>query len=147
MNNILFDSKTSEPVCLIDLDTVMPGSFLYDYGDFLRFAANTGEEDDVDLSPVNFDMKVFDIFTKGCFDSMGDTLTEREIELMPLSAAIMTFECGIRFLEDYLNGDTYFKIHRPEHNLDRARTQFKLVSDMEALHEQMMEIVRRYAAC
>jgi len=145
MNNILFDSKTSEPVCLIDLDTVMPGSFLYDYGDFLRFAANTAEEDEKDLSLVNFDTDVFEAFTKGCIDSMGDTLTETELLLMPISAAIMTFECGIRFLADHLNGDTYFKIHRENHNLDRARTQFKLVADMEEKHETMLSFIKQYA--
>lgn len=145
MNNILFDSTTKEPVCLIDLDTVMPGSFLYDYGDFLRFAANTGEEDDIDLSLVNFDTKVFEAFTKGCIDSMGDTLTEKEILLMPISIALMTYECGIRFLEDHLNGDTYFKIHRDNHNLDRARTQFKLVADIEANLDALLGFVKQYA--
>ncbi len=143
MNNILFDSKTKAPVCLIDLDTVMPGSFLYDYGDFLRFAANTGEEDDIDLSLVNFDLKVFEAFTKGCIDSMGSTLTEQELLLMPISVAIMTYECGIRFLEDHLNGDTYFKIHRENHNLDRARTQFKLVADIEKHMDTMLEFVKQ----
>ena len=142
MNNILFDSTTKEQVCHIDLDTVMPGSFLYDYGDFLRFAANTGEEDDTDLSLVNFDLKVFEAFTKGCLDSMGSTLTEKEILLMPISAAIMTYECGIRFLEDHLNGDTYFKIHRENHNLDRARTQFKLVADIEKNLDTMLAFIQ-----
>ncbi len=144
MNNILFDSTTKEPVCLIDLDTVMPGSFLYDYGDFLRFAANTGSEDDIDLSLVNFDLEIFEIFTKGCLDSMGSTLTETELRLMPISAAIMTYECGIRFLEDHLNGDTYFKVHRENHNLDRARTQFKLVSDIEQNLETMHSFIKSY---
>ncbi len=143
MNNILFDSETAKPVCLIDLDTVMPGSFLYDYGDFLRFAANTGEEDDIDLSLVNFDLTVFEAFTKGCFDSLGATLTEKEIELMPLAVMLMTYECGIRFLEDHLNGDTYFKVHRENHNLDRARTQFKLVADMEHLNAEMVAIINK----
>lgn len=145
MNNILFDSTTKEPICLIDLDTVMPGSFLYDYGDFLRFAANTGEEDDIDLSLVNFDTQVFEAFTKGCVDSMGTTLTEKELLLMPISIAILTYECGIRFLEDHLNGDTYFKIHRENHNLDRARTQFKLVADIEANLSSLIDFVKQYA--
>ncbi len=148
MNNILFDKKTAEPVCLIDLDTVMPGSFLYDYGDFLRFAANTGEEDDTDLSLVRFDLNVFTAFTKGCFDSFGASLTAKEIELMPLAVMLMTYECGIRFLEDHLNGDTYFKVHRENHNLDRARTQFKLVADMERLNTEMVNIIAQaYCAC
>ncbi len=141
INNILFDEDTKDAVCVIDLDTVMPGSLLYDFGDALRLGASTGAEDETDLSLVNFDIKAFEAFSKGFMEEMKDSLTKREIELLPLSVKLMTFECGIRFLTDYLEGDTYFKIHRPNHNLDRARTQFKLVSDMTKQFDKMQSII------
>jgi Ser/Thr protein kinase RdoA (MazF antagonist) len=143
-NNVMIDDLTGKGVCVIDLDTVMPGSLLYDYGDSLRFGTNPSEEDEKDLSKVYSDINLFEYFTKGYLEELKDTLTETEIELLPFSAKLMTFECGIRFLTDYLNGDTYFKIHRPEQNLDRCRTQFKLVADMEEKMEKMTEIVRKY---
>ena len=141
INNILFDDKTKEAIAVIDLDTVMPGSMLYDFGDALRIGASTGAEDETDLSKVNFDLEIFKRFTEGYLETGGDTLVEREIELLAFSAKLLTYECGIRFLTDYLNGDTYFKIHHEHHNLDRARNQFKLVEDMTAKESQMKEIV------
>ena len=144
LNNVLFDKETDEGVCVIDLDTVMPGSLLYDFGDSIRFGASTATEDEKDLSKVLCNLELFNAFTKGFLEEMGSSITQKEIELLPFSAKLMTYECGIRFLTDYLNGDTYFKIHRPEHNLDRCRTQFKLVADIENKMEQMKEIVDKY---
>lgn len=144
LNNILFDKNSLEGICVIDLDTVMPGSMLYDFGDALRFGASTGSEDETDLSKIEFDLDMFEAFTKGFLGETASCLTEKEAELLPLSALILTYECGIRFLADYLNGDTYFKIHREHHNLDRARTQLKLVRDIESKLEKMHEIVKKY---
>lgn len=141
INNILFDDKTGEAVAVIDLDTVMPGSMLYDFGDTLRMGASTGAEDETDLSKVWFDEKIFEEFAKGFLSETKNSLTEREIELLPFSAKLMTYECGIRFLTDYLNGDTYFKIHRPNHNLDRARNQFKLVKNIEEKETILIDII------
>ncbi|MBE7020642.1 MAG: aminoglycoside phosphotransferase family protein [Ruminococcaceae bacterium] len=143
INNILFDAATNEATCVIDLDTVMPGSVLYDFGDTLRMGASTGAEDEVDLSKVWFDKETFEIFAKGFLEETSTTLNEREIELLPFSAKLMTYECGIRFLTDYLNGDTYFKIHREHHNLDRARNQFKLVRDIAEKEEELNAIVKK----
>lgn len=142
INNILFDDKTGEAVCVIDLDTVMPGSALYDFGDALRIGASTAAEDEADLGIVKFDKEIFKMFAKGYFEEMGDKLTERELELLPFSAKLLTFECGTRFLTDYLNGDTYFKIHRENHNLDRARNQFKLVREIEAMEDELLGLVK-----
>lgn len=143
-NNVMIDDETGEGVCVIDLDTVMPGSLLYDYGDALRFGTNPVEEDEKDLSKVYSDLNLFEHFTKGFIEEMLDTITKTELEYMPFSAKLITFECGVRFLTDYLNGDTYFKIHRPDQNLDRCRTQFKLVMDMENKLDEMKAIVRKY---
>lgn len=140
INNILFDEVTGEAVCVIDLDTVMPGSMLYDFGDALRIGGSTAAEDETDLSKVSFDIKTFESFAKGYLEEMKDSLTEEELKLLPFSVKLMTYECGIRFLTDYLNGDTYFKIHREHHNLDRARNQFKLVVDMAAKEEEMLKL-------
>ena len=144
LNNVLFDAATGKGLCVIDLDTVMPGSLLYDYGDSLRFGASTGAEDEVDLDKISFDLELFEAYTKGFVEEVGDTLTPKEIELLPFSAKLLTYECGMRFLGDYLNGDTYFKTHRENHNLDRARTQFKLVADIETKLDAMKEIVKKY---
>ncbi len=144
LNNVLLDKDTKEGVAVIDLDTVMPGSLLYDYGDSMRYGTNTGLEDDPDLDRVTCDLELFESYTKGFMEEMGDDMTEKEIELLPFSAILLTYECGMRFLTDHLNGDTYFKIHREGHNLDRARAQFKLVSDMESKMDKMKEIVSRY---
>ncbi len=143
-NNIMIDDETGLGICVIDLDTVMPGSLLYDYGDSLRFGTNPADEDEKDLSKVYCDLNLFEQFTKGYMEELKDVMTPREKELMPFAAKLMTYECGIRFLADYLNGDTYFKVKRPEHNLDRCRTQFKLVKDMEEKENLMKEIVKKY---
>ncbi len=142
INNILFDEGTSEAVAVIDLDTVMPGSMLYDFGDALRMGASTAAEDEVDLSKVNFDKECFKYFADGYLTEMKNVLTPMEIELLPFSAKLLTYECGIRFLTDYLNGDTYFKIHRENHNLDRARSQFKLVSEISKIENELKDIVK-----
>ena len=143
INNVLFDKDTEEGVCVIDLDTVMPGSLLYDFGDALRAGATTGAEDETDLSKVWFDIYAFKNFAKGFLEYTNESMTEREAELLPLSAKLLTYECGIRFLTDYLNGDTYFKIHREHHNLDRARNQFKLVQDIENKEAEMKSIIEQ----
>lgn len=143
LNNILFDEKTKKALCIIDLDTVMPGLSLYDFGDSIRFGASTGAEDEQDLSKISIDLNLFEAFTSGFLAGCAGSLTDREIEMLPMGAKLMTYECGIRFLADFLAGDTYFKIHREGHNLDRARTQFKLVADMEAKWDQMKDIVER----
>ena len=144
LNNVMLDEVTNEPVCVIDLDTVMPGSMLYDFGDALRFGASTGSEDETDLSKIEFDLTYFEAFTKAFLEEVGDSITPKERELLPFSAILMTLECGMRFLADHINGDIYFRIHRENHNLDRARTQFKLVADMEKKMDQMMAIVAKY---
>lgn len=141
INNVMFDEKTSEAICVIDLDTVMPGSLLYDFGDALRIGAATADEDETDLSKVEFDLSKFESFAKGFFEEMSECMTDKEIELLAFSAKLLTYECGIRFLTDYLNGDTYFTIHREHHNIDRARTQFKLVADMDKKMAQMEKII------
>ena len=143
LNNILLDYDTHEPLCVIDLDTVMPGSALYDFGDSIRFGAATAAEDEQDLSKVSMSLELFEVYTKGFLAGCGGSLTELELQMLPMGAKMMTLECGIRFLADHLNGDVYFRIHRDSHNLDRARTQFKLVADMEAKMDQMAEIVRK----
>lgn len=137
LNNVMLDKDTGEGVCVIDLDTVMPGSVLYDYGDALRFGASTAAEDEKDLSKVWFDAKMFEAFTEGFLSQLIDSLTENEIKHLVFSIKLMTFECGIRFLTDYLNGDTYFKIHYENQNLMRTRTQFKLISDIESKEEEI----------
>lgn len=140
-DNILIDDITGEGICVLDLDTVMPGSYLYDFGDAIRFGASTAPEDEQDLSKVNFDLNLFREFTAGYLSNGVDFITPAEQGLLAFSAILITLECGMRFLEDYLNGDQYFRIHRPGHNLDRARTQFKLVADMEAHYDEMRRIV------
>lgn len=146
LNNILFDEKTGKGLCVIDLDTVMPGSLLYDFGDAMRFGASTGAEDEKDLDKIMFDLEMFDAFTKGFAAEMKACMTKAEVDNLVNSCKILTYECGVRFLEDYLKGDTYFKVSRPEHNLDRSRTQFKLVADMEKKTAEMEKIVAKYFA-
>ena len=138
----LFDAATEEPLCVIDLDTVMPGYSVNDFGDSIRFGANTAAEDETDLSKVTLDLGLFELYAKGFIEGCGGSLTETEIELLPVGAMMMTLECGMRFLTDYLEGDTYFKIHREGHNLDRARDQFALVADMEHKLPRMREIIK-----
>jgi heme oxygenase len=143
-NNVMIDEKTGEGVCVIDLDTVMPGLSLYDFGDSIRSGANPAAEDERDLSKVCIDLEIFDCFAHGYLDAARDFLTPTEVDYMPFSAKLMTFECGMRFLTDHLDGDVYFRIHRENHNLDRCRTQFKMVEDMEAKFDQMVRIVGKY---
>ncbi len=140
INNVLLDSDTHKAICVIDLDTVMPGSSLYDYGDSIRFGAATAAEDERDLSRVSMSLTRFAAFTRG-FLGACPGLTPRERETLPLGAYTMTLEVGMRFLTDYLNGDKYFSIDYPEHNKIRCRTQFKLISDMEAHWDDMRRIV------
>lgn len=146
LNNILFDEDTRKALCVIDLDTIMPGLSMYDFGDSIRFGASTGAEDETDLSKVQLDLSLFEIFTKGYLEGCAGSLTRTEIEMLPMGAKLMTYECGIRFLGDFLTGDHYFKIQRENHNLDRARTQFKLIADMEAKWDEMKAIVQRISA-
>lgn len=143
LNNILFDNDTRKALCIIDLDTVMPGLSLYDFGDSIRTGASTGAEDETDLSKIELDLSLFETFTEGFLKGCAGSLTPLEIKMLPMGAKLMTYECGIRFLSDHLSGDVYFKIHRENHNLDRARTQFKLVADMEKKWKEMAEIVTR----
>lgn len=144
LNNIMIDDVTGEALCIIDLDTIMPGLSIFDFGDSIRFGANTAEEDETDLNKVSLSLPLFEIYTKGFLEGCDGSLTEAEKRMLPMGAKLMTLECGIRFLTDYLQGDTYFKIHREHHNLDRTRTQFGLVADMERKWAMMEEIVARY---
>ena len=144
INNVLLDSATRKAVCVIDLDTVMSGLSVNDFGDAIRIGANTAAEDEKDLSKVSLDLDLFEAFTKGFIEGSGGILTQEEIMLLPEGAKMMTIECGMRFLTDYLEGDTYFKIKYREHNLDRCRTQFELVRDMNRKWEQMKNIVKKY---
>lgn len=145
LNNILMNPDTGESVCIIDLDTIMPGSLLYDFGDSIRFGANTALEDETDLSKVNFSMDMYKAYTKGFMSEMGEFMTDMEKELVPFSCILMTYEVGIRFLADYLIGDTYFKTTHETHNLERARNQFKLIKDMEGKLDPMKEVVKEYS--
>ncbi|MGN1161652.1 MAG: phosphotransferase enzyme family protein [Candidatus Fimenecus sp.] len=144
LNNILFDNTSNKGICIIDLDTVMPGLSLYDFGDSIRFGANTAAEDEQDVSKVSLSLELYEAYVKGYLSSAKDALTDCEKEYLPFSAKLMTYECGIRFLTDYLNGDTYFKTEYPEHNLVRCRTQFALVADMERKMDKMVEITKKY---
>ncbi len=144
LNNVMLDVNTNIPVAVIDLDTIMPGSICYDFGDSIRFGCNTGAEDEKDLSKVNFDIELFESYTSGYLKALGNTVTVCEKDNLSFGAILMTFECGMRFLTDYLDGDVYFRTHREGHNLDRARTQFKLVKDMEARLDEMNQIVNKY---
>ena len=145
LNNILIDRDTHEGICVIDLDTTMPGLSMNDFGDSIRFGANHSAEDEKDLSKVNFDIELYEVFTRGFLEGAQGSLTKAELEYLPWGARLMTLECGIRFLTDYLDGDHHFRIHRPEHNLDRCRTQFKLVRDMEEQFDAMAAVIRKYA--
>ena len=145
LNNILIDRDTKEGICVIDLDTTMPGLSINDFGDSIRFGANHSKEDEKDLSKVNFDIELYEAYTRGFLEGAKGGLTAAELEYLPWGAKLMTLECGIRFLTDYLDGDNYFRIHYPEQNLDRTRTQFKLVADMEQQWEAMAAVVAKYA--
>ena len=141
LNNVLLDKKTRKALCVLDLDTVMPGLSLYDFGDSIRFGAASAPEDEKDLSKMGLNLHLFEIYTKGYLKACP-SLTPEEIDMMPMGAKIITLELATRFLADYLDGDRYFKTAYPEHNLVRARAQLKLVADMEAKWEQMRDIVR-----
>lgn len=130
LNNVLLDDKSGKPVAVIDLDTIMPGSLLYDFGDSIRFGCNSALEDEPDLSKVYFREDLYKVYVDGYMSKVGASITETEKENLPVGAILMTMECGMRFLADYLSGDVYFKTHRSGQNLDRARTQIKLASDM-----------------
>ena len=145
LNNVMLDAETGRGLCVVDLDTVMPGLAVNDFGDSIRFGASTADEDERDLSKVEMDLGLFEIFAKGFLEGCGGSLTENEIRALPMAAKLMTLECGVRFLTDYLEGDRYFRIRREGQNLDRARTQFKLVADMEKKWDAMHEAIRRVA--
>lgn len=141
LNNVMLNSATRKPLCVIDLDTTMPGLSAYDFGDSIRFGAATAAEDEKDLDKVTMSLDLFRIFTRG-FLTACPGLTDNERKALPMGAKLMTLECGVRFLTDYLDGDHYFSIHYPSHNLDRCRTQFKLVTDMESKWDEMAKIIQ-----
>ena len=143
LNNVLLDEKTHEAVCVIDLDTVMPGLAAYDFGDSIRFGAASAAEDERNLDLMTVDLGKYETYVQG-FVSACRGLTEAEFDSLALGAKTMTMECGVRFLTDYLDGDHYFAIHREGHNLDRARTQFRLVSEMTKKWDEMRRIVEKY---
>lgn len=145
LNNILIDRDTHEGICVIDLDTTMPGLSINDFGDSIRFGANHCREDEKDLGKVSFDIGLYEVYTRGFLEGAQGSLTEEELKYLPWGARLMTLECGIRFLTDYLEGDHYFHIQYPEQNLDRCRTQFKLVKDMERQFDAMSAVVEKYA--
>lgn len=144
MSNVLIDNRTGRAVCVIDLDTVMPGLTAFDFGDSIRAGASTAAEDETDLTKVHFSLALFEAYTAGFFRGAGGALTETEIRTLPVGAKLMTLETGMRFLADYLNGDVYFKTAYPRHNLDRARNQFRLVEEMEAQWDGMAAAVSAY---
>ena len=143
LNNILFDEITHLPVAIIDLDTVMPSSPLYDFGDSMRIGTNTAKDDEKDLSKVSCDLKLYESYARGYLDACGDILTKEELELLPYASMIITVEDGIRFLMDHINGDTYYHIDYPGQNLDRARTQLKLLEDMEIKLPEIKRILQK----
>lgn len=143
LNNVLLESTTREPLCVIDLDTVMPGLAGHDFGDSIRFGASTAAEDERNLELVSLSLPMFEAYAHGFLTGCGNQLTKAEIDTLPEGAWAMTFECGIRFLTDYLNGDVYFHTSRDHHNLDRCRTQFKLVEEIENKWPQIEEIMRK----
>ncbi|MCH5170542.1 MAG: aminoglycoside phosphotransferase family protein [Oscillospiraceae bacterium] len=143
LNNILFDKNTNEGICIIDLDTVMTGLSLYDFGDSIRSGANKTAEDDPNTDNVGIDLGLYEAFVSG-YLSTAKSLTDIEKQYLPFSAKLLTLECGMRFLTDYLNGDTYFRTDYPDHNLDRCRNQFKLVEDIENNMETMKKITEKY---
>ena len=141
LNNVMLDSTTRAPLCVIDLDTIMPGLAAHDFGDSIRFGASTAAEDEKDLDQVEMSLPLFEAYADGFLSACGSRLTALEKETLPMGAKLMTLECGSRFLADYLNGDVYFHVSRPEHNLDRARTQMKLVQDMEKKWDAMRAVI------
>ena len=146
LNNVLLDPQTGCAKCVLDLDTVMPGLSAYDFGDGVRFGASSAAEDEKDLDQVWLKLDMYQAFLEGYLDACGHALTPKEIEVLPLGAKIITAELAMRFLKDYLDGDVYFKIDYPTQNLDRCRTQLKLVADMEAKWPEMQRILHETAA-
>lgn len=144
LNNVMLDAVSGEPVAVIDLDTIMPGSICYDFGDSIRFGCNTAKEDEHDLSKINFNLELFSAYAKGYLSALKGSITKIEKENLAYGAILMTYECGIRFLTDYLEGDVYFHTTREGQNLDRARGQFKLVSEMEKNLDKMQEIINNF---
>ncbi len=144
LNNILLDKETEKGICIVDLDTIMPGLCAYDFGDSIRFGATTASEDEPETSKMHFDIYLFEIYAKGYLEETKDILTNEEKLSLVWGSKLMTLECGIRFLTDYLDGDIYFKTSHDNHNLDRARTQFKLVYEMEQNFDKMFEIIMKY---
>lgn len=145
LNNVLLDAVTGKAVAVIDLDTVMKGSVCYDFGDSVRFGCSTALEDEENLDKVHFSHPLFDVYSKGFLGALNGTLSDKEVESMPLGSIMMTFECGMRFLTDYLDGDNYFKVSRDKHNLIRCRTQFRLVDEMEKAQDEMLKTVKKYS--
>lgn len=143
LNNILFDKDTKEGICVIDLDTIMPGFSLYDFGDAIRFGAATALEDEADLTKVSISLPLYESYTHGYLSECATALTKAEVDHLAFSAKLMTYECGIRFLTDYLDGDVYFKTDYPEHNLIRARNQFKMVCEIEKHLDEMNAITQK----
>lgn len=143
-NNVLLDNKTKRAVCVIDLDTIMPGFSVTDFGDAIRFGANDANEDEKDLDKVKFNLKKFEIYVKGFLKGSENKLTSDEIMLLPEGAKMMTIECAMRFLTDYLEGDVYFKTTYAEHNLVRCKNQLKLVKEMDSHWQEMKDIVKKY---
>lgn len=146
LNNVLFDEESRKPICVIDLDTIMPGLAANDFGDSIRFGASTAAEDELDLDKVTISLDMFRAYTRGFLEACGSKLTKDEIRTLPMGAKMMTYECGIRFLTDYLEGDVYFRIHREHHNIERCRTQLKLIYDMEQKWDEMARIIEEEAA-
>ena len=145
ISNVLVDDSTGEGLCVIDLDTVMPGLAIYDFGDAVRAATATAAEDETDLSKVGFSMEKFELLVDGYLSVANEFLTDLEIDHLAFASRMVSFTIGLRFLTDYLNGDVYFKTSRQNHNLDRARTQLKTVADMEVRFEEMKTVVKKYA--
>lgn len=144
LNNIMIDNETGEALCIIDLDTIMPGLSIFDFGDSIRFGANMAAEDEPDYTKAKLSLPLFDIYTKGFLEGCAGRLTETEKKMLPMGAKLMTLECGMRFLTDYLQGDVYFHTSREGHNLDRCRTQLGLVADMEKHWGEMEGIIEKY---
>ena len=141
LNNVLIDNITGKGICVIDLDTVMPGSLLYDFGDSVRYAANNGAEDDMNLANVWLKLDLFKEFSDGFLVGIGDSITKKEKELLPLSVFVLTYELALRFMTDYLNGDVYFKTKYPDHNIVRTRAQIRLMEDIDEKLEEMKRII------
>ena len=144
INNILIDNQTDKALCVIDLDTVMPGSSLYDFGDAIRFCASTAAEDEPDTKKIHLDMNAFRLFTEGFLSETNGFLDDDEIRALPLGVLVITCELAMRFLTDYIDGDVYFKVRSPEHNLVRARAQMAMLTDMESKYDEMCAVIEEY---